>query len=142
MHPHSLCNRQAPCAPMKWAECLLVGLFALLLSGLVPAYAEEPHAGAGAGDFEHSLVVAAVSTTVDIEAWREEGPHCRHGHGQFVLSKGVPRGDRPDIELDDTLTVATAPATPPILVAASGTPRQRPAKSGVPVYLLTERVRL
>lgn len=118
----------------------MVGMLALVLSGLALAHAEARNTEAG--DPGHNLVNELASTTLAAEARHEEGPFCRHGHGEFALPKGVLRVDRQEIEFEDALTVTTEPTTPPILVSATGSPRHWPAKSGVPVYLLTQRLRL
>ncbi len=142
MHPRSLFNRQAPYAPVKWARLLLVGLFALLLSGLALAHAEAPDPEAGDPGHHAVMVLEGASTTVAAKARHEEGPRCRHGHGEFVLPKGALRVDQQEIEFEDALTVTTKPTPAPIPRSVSGTPRQQPAKSGVPIYLLTQRLRL
>lgn len=142
MHSHSLFNRQAPYAPVKWARLLMVGLFALLLSGLALAHAEAPDPEAGDPRHRGVMVLEVAATTVAADARHEEGPLCRHGHGQFVLPQGVPRVDRQEIEFEDDLTVTTEATRAPIPVSVSGSPRHWPAKSGVPLYLLTQRLRL
>lgn len=142
MHSHSLFNRQAPYAPVKWAQLLLVGLLALLLSGLVLAYAEAPNTEAGDPGHLAVMVLEGASTTVAAKARHEEGPLCRHGHGEFTLPKGVLRVDQQEIEFEDALTVTTKPTTAPIPRFVSSTPRQQPPKPGLPIYLLTQRLRL
>jgi hypothetical protein len=142
MRQSSLPSHEASHTPTSWPRSLLVVLLALvtLLSGLALAHAEEPNTRAG--DPERRVAVEVTSTAVAAEAWREAGPHCRHGRGEFTLPQGVPRVDRQEIEFDDALRVAAARSTPPLLVPLSCAPRYRPAKSGVPVYLLTKRLRL
>lgn len=119
---------------------VLLALVTLLLGGLALAHADEP--GAWASDPGRLVATEAASVAVAAEAWHEPGPSCRHGHGEFALPQGVPRVDRQEAECDDFLTLTAEPVTTPLLVPIAWTPRHRPALPDLPVYLLTQRLRL
>ncbi|QTF92870.1 hypothetical protein [Halomonas sp. BM-2019] len=143
MFPHSVFDREASCATTRRAGILLVVLLALatlLLGGFAMAHVDKPDAWAS--DPGRLVATEAASVAAAAAAWREADPSCRHGHGEFALPQGMPRVDRQEVECDDVLTLTAEPVTAPLLVPIVRTPRHRPAQSGLPVYLLTQRLRL
>lgn len=143
MHPHSVFNREASRAPTRRAGSLLVVLLALvnlLLGGWALAHADKPDAWAS--DPGRFMAMETASVAAAAEAWREADPSCRHGHGEFALPQGMPRVDRQEVECDEALTLTAKPVTAPLPVPIFWSPRHRPAQSGLPIYLLTQRLRL
>jgi hypothetical protein len=137
--------RAALSPPLGWVGAALVGLLvllALLLSELSLAHAKTP----GVNDVSQPSTVSleVTSTRSVLSAGQRNGPTCQHGQGKQALPVGLPPVERQgqDFERDDALLPTIEPATAPLLVPLSWTPRHRPAKSGLPVYLLTQRLRL